>query len=198
MVNRYTQFRPYEFDLYQPNLQAMNQTLSILQKRHDTNKAFADELKNTMIDALPQDRQRANELQQKYSTQIDNIVGAYKGDYSKATNALYELQSSMKKEFGKGGEAAAIQQNYNSFMDWNKRQQERLAKKEIISEDYALGRNYFLEGFKGTGVRDEFGNYADISNQLEEVAEAVDPNKMIQEMKQTVTPEKYKKTKNDL
>lgn len=193
MVNRYTQFRPYEFDLYKPDVNTLNATLSILQKRFDTNKLEADKLKNQMIDALPQDRQRANELQQKYSAEIDNIVAGYKGDYSKATTALYEIQSKMAKDFGKGGEAGAIQTNFDSYMEWNKRQQARLAKKEIIAEDYDLAKRKFLGDFGGTSTQDEYGNYADINNNLEEVAEYVNPNDVIKPIFDTIKPSSYKK-----
>jgi hypothetical protein len=195
MVNRYTNFTPYTFDLDKPNIPALSSVLAVLQKRHDANKLLADQLKNTLIDALPQDRARANELQEKYAKQIDNTVAAYKGDYSKATNALYEVQSAMKRDFGKGGEASAIQSNYDSYLGWNERQQKRLEKKEILAEDYDVARNYFLQGFQGTGQKNEYGTYNDISNGLEEIAEYVNPNDIIQIVKPTVGPNSYKKTR---
>jgi hypothetical protein len=187
MINRYTQFTPLTFDLEKPNVQLNATLLEGLQKRHDENFKIAEELKNQLINSLPQDRLRANELQQGYAKRVDNIVQAYNGDYSQATKDLYSLASQIKRDFSPGGEAHAINKNYTEYVDWSTRSKDRVAKGEITSADYNMGNKFFLGNFQGTKA-DENGIYSNIT--LQELAKTVDLDKIVRDVADKMKPEK--------
>jgi hypothetical protein len=116
-MNRYVQLERYKPSLYTPPVDVLGKAMVLTQERYDKNFAAAEELKNQFIPSLPQDRQRANELQEQYSKMVDDTVAKYHGDYSQATNDLTKLLYQVKKEFGPGGEAGAIIQNYTAYQN---------------------------------------------------------------------------------
>lgn len=187
MVNRYTQFTPLTFDLYKPDVGVMASLAEGLQKRYDANFEAAESLRNTLINSLPQDRIRANEKQAEYSKKIDNVVAAYNGDYSQATKDLYRLKKEIERDFAPGGEAHAIQTNYLTYVDWDKRQKERVAKEQVSSSDLTMANNYFMNSFKGTKP-DEYGIYSKIN--LQEVANTVNIDKIVRDVAASMKPEK--------
>jgi len=187
MVNRYTQFTPLTFDLYKPDVGVMASLAEGLQKRYDANFEAAESLRNTLINSLPQDRIRANEKQAEYSKKIDNVVAAYNGDYSQATKDLYRLKKEIERDFAPGGEAHAIQTNYLTYVDWDKRQKERVAKEQVSSSDLTMANDYFMKSFKGTKL-DEYGIYSKIN--LQEVANTVNIDKIVRDVAATMKPEK--------
>lgn len=142
-VNRYYRGTPYQGSLYVPPVQFVAQALESAQKQYDVNYAQAQGLKDQYIQALPQDRARANELQNEMSSKIDNLVGTYNGDYSQIGKGLIDLQRQLKKAFSPGGEAAAIQNNYNMVQASLARERERLAKGEIDANQLHLLQNYY-------------------------------------------------------
>jgi hypothetical protein len=187
MVNRYTQFTPLTFDLYKPDVGVMASLAEGLQKRYDANFEAAESLRNTLINSLPQDRIRANEKQAEYSKKIDNVVAAYNGDYSQATKDLYRLKKEIERDFAPGGEAHAIQTNYLTYVDWDKRQKERVAKEQVSSSDLTMANDYFMKSFKGTKL-DEYGIYSKIN--LQEVANTVNIDKIVRDVAASMKPEK--------
>lgn len=187
MVNRYTQFTPLTFDLYKPDVGVMASLAEGLQKRYDANFEAAESLRNTLINSLPQDRIRANEKQAEYSKKIDNVVAAYNGDYSQATKDLYRLKKEIERDFAPGGEAHAIQTNYLTYVDWDKRQKERVAKGEVASSDLNMASNYFMNSFAGTKP-DEYGVYSKLN--VQELAKTVDMDKIVRDVAATMKPEK--------
>lgn len=190
MVNRYTQFTPLTFDLYKPDVGVMASLAEGLQKRYDANFEAAESLRNTLINSLPQDRIRANEKQAEYSKKIDNVVAAYNGDYSQATKDLYRLKKEIERDFAPGGEANAIQTNYLTYVDWDKRQKERVTKEQVSSSDLTAATNYFMNSFKGTKP-DEYGIYSKIN--LQEVANTVNIDKIVRDVAAGMKPEKIER-----
>jgi hypothetical protein len=190
MVNRYTQFTPLTFDLYKPDVGVMASLAEGLQKRYDANFEAAESLRNTLINSLPQDRIRANEKQAEYSKKIDNVVAAYNGDYSQATKDLYRLKKEIERDFAPGGEAHAIQTNYLTYVDWDKRQKERVAKEQVSSSDLTAATNYFMNSFAGT-KSDEYGVYSKIN--LQEVANTVNIDKIVRDVAAGMKPEKIER-----
>ena len=190
MVNRYTQFTPLTFDLHKPDVGVMASLAEGLQKRYDANFEAAESLRNTLINSLPQDRIRANEKQAEYSKKIDNVVSAYNGDYSQATKDLYRLKKEIERDFAPGGEANAIQTNYLTYVDWDKRQKERVAKGEVTSSDLSMASNYFMNSFAGT-KSDEYGVYSKLN--IQELAKTVDMDKIVRDVAGTMKPEKIER-----
>lgn len=144
-IGRYFQPTPYEGQLYTPPLEVIAGALEKAQKQYDTNFMITEKLRNKYIEALPQDRARANQLQQSFEKQIDDVVAKYNGDYGAATSDLYKLTSNMTKAFSPGGEAYAIQSNYGVVQDSLKRERERLAKGEVTADQLDLLQSYYYK-----------------------------------------------------
>lgn len=190
MVNRYTQFTPLEFNLDKPDVKVAAVALEHLQKKFDVNLEAADKMKDLLIDALPHDRLRANELQKGIAKRVDDVVASYNGDYSQATKALYDLKSQIRKEFAPGGEAAEIGKTYKTYTDWRGRQEERVKKGDVSADDFAAANKYYLENFQGTKLNPETGLYNTF--EADEVAKRVDPDQIIQDVYKNFKPEKIK------
>lgn len=190
-INRYSTISEKDFDLYVPPVQAIGAALETAQKTYDTNFMFANELKNKYINARPQDRARANELQTGWEQQVDNLVKKYNGDYSTATKDLYLLQKDIEKQYRQGGEAAAIEMNYNLLEDSKKRNQERLAKGEITQSQYENLYNYVDKNFTGTKKQDD-GTYG-LQN-IPELAKYVDAYKLADDATKNLKPRTRKET----
>lgn len=191
MINRYSTISEKDFDLYVPPVQAIGAALETAQKTYDTNFMFANELKNKYINARSQDRARANELQTGWEQQVDSLVKKYNGDYSTATKDLYLLQKDIEKQYRQGGEAAAIEMNYNRLEDSKKRNQERLAKGEITQSQYESLFNYVDKDFTGTKKQDD-GTYG-IQN-IPELAKYVDAYKLADDATKNLKPRTRKET----
>lgn len=191
MVNRYSTISEKDFDLYVPPVQAIGAALETAQKTYDTNFMFANELKNKYINARSQDRARANELQTGWEQQVDSLVKKYNGDYSTATKDLYLLQKDIEKQYRQGGEAAAIEMNYNLLEDSKKRNRERLAKGDITETQFGALFNAMERDFTGTKKLED-GTYG-IQN-IPELAKYVDSYKLADEATKGLKPRTKKET----
>jgi hypothetical protein len=65
VVNRFFRRTPYDIGLYVPPVDVIRETMQFAQKQYDTNYALSESIKNNFINSLPQDRQRANEIQKQ-------------------------------------------------------------------------------------------------------------------------------------
>jgi hypothetical protein len=162
-VNRYYRGTEYRPELYAPPVQFIGAALEQAQKQYDVNFAAAQGLKNKYIQARPQDRARANQLQQEFESRIDSVASKYNGDYSQAGKDLYKLQADMSKLYGPGGEAFAIQQNLALTQDSLKRERERLAKGEITQQQLASLNNYYNRQGP-TQLNPETGTYNQVNS----------------------------------
>lgn len=162
-VGRYFNPTPYEGKLYTPPVEVLAGALEQAQKQYDTNFLITEKLRNKYINARQQDRARANQIQQEFEKEIDATVAKYNGDYGAATSDLYRLTSKMGKMFGPGGEAAAIENNYNIVQESLKQEKERIGKKDngITSEQYALLQRYYQNQDPTTLAED--GVYTQVS-----------------------------------
>jgi len=132
-INRYYRGTPYKGSLYVPPVEFIGRALEAAQKQYNVNFAASEEIKTKYINALPQDRARANELEQGLRKQVDDVVNKYSGDYSQATKELYKLRSDVNNLFSPNGEAGALERNRAIVEDSLKRERERLGKGEIDS-----------------------------------------------------------------
>lgn len=142
-INRYYRGRVYEGELYTPPVEFVSKALEAAQKQYDTNYLFSEKIRDNYIQALPQDRARANEIQKQFADRVDQIVASKNGDYSQINKDLLSLQREMKSVFNPGGEGAAIQNNFNLAQESLKRERERLAKGEVDASQVALLENYY-------------------------------------------------------
>lgn len=149
-VNRYFNPRVYEGALYTPPVDFIAGALEQAQKKYDVNYAAAEKLRNQFIQSRTQDRARANEIQSEINRKIDGIASKYAGDYSAATKDLLALQSEVSRTFGPGGEAYAIQSNYAIEQKSLEEEQKRLAKGEIIQDQYDLLQETYKKAPKTT------------------------------------------------
>lgn len=184
-LGRYYKGDPYRGQLYAPPVQFIAAALEGAQKQYDTNFAAAEDLKNKYIQALPQDRARANQLQQGFETEIDSIVNKYGGDYSQATKDLYKLRSKIGKTFGPGGEAGTIAQNYSLVQDSLKRERERLAKGEIDQIQFQALTDHY-KNFTGTQLDPTTGTYSQVP--VEDLAKFVDDSALVDKALEKVKP----------
>ena len=188
-MNRYTQLNEFRSDLYTPPVDLIGKAMELSQQRYDKNLALASEIQNNFIPSLPQDRKKANELQDYYSKQVDDVVSKYRGDYSQASNDLTSLLYKIKKDFGPGGEAGAIIQNYKNYQDWMKESQDLVEKGKALGEDLNLANNYFLKNYQGIGQRDPVtGSFNRFTP--ETLTQHVDPEGIIQDVYKNFKPQK--------
>ena len=188
-MNRYTQLNEFRSDLYAPPVDLIGKAMELSQQRYDKNLALASEIQNNFIPSLPQDRKKANELQDYYSKQVDDVVSKYRGDYSQASNDLTSLLYKIKKDFGPGGEAGAIIQNYKNYQDWMKESQDLVEKGKALGEDLNLANNYFLKNYQGIGQRDPVtGSFNRFTP--ETLTQHVDPEGIIQDVYKNFKPQK--------
>ncbi len=191
MVNRYFQRRPYEQGLYVPPIDAIQEALKGAQERYNQNFMIAGQLKDYYLESLPQDRKKANEIQNGIHSEVENIVKKYQGDYSQASKELMNLGFKIKSMYSPGTEAHAIYSNYSKYQDWLKRHQERVAKGEVLGADMSLANNYFMTNYTGIGSLDPTtGSYNQL--QLDELADYQDPDKIIRDVYASFKPEKHK------
>lgn len=191
MINRYSTISEKDFNLYVPPIEAIGAALETAQKTYDTNFMFANELKNKYINARPQDRARANELQTGWENQVNDLVKKYNGDFSTASKDLYLLQKDIEKQYRQGGEANAIETNYNLLADSKKRNQERLAKGEITETQYGALYRAMENDFTGTKKLED-GTYG-LQN-IPELAKYVDSYKLADEATKGLKPRTKKET----
>lgn len=137
MVNRYFNPTPYEGKLYALPVDFIAGALEKLQGVYDKNYETAQNLKDTYLESLPQDRSRADVFQNEIIQSIDNITSKYSGDYSQATKDLITLQNDIKRKLRPGTEFYTIGKNFQTYNEALKREQERLAKKEINEMQYS-------------------------------------------------------------
>lgn len=162
-VNRYFNRRPYEGSFYTPPVDLIASQLDFAQKKYDENYAIANQISLQFIDSLPQDRQAANELQDRYSKTVDDIVKQYNGDFSKAGRGLNDFLYNLKKEYNPGGKAHAIVTRKQKWDSWLGRQQERVGK-ELTGDQLSSAYNYYFNNIEPIGEKDPItGAYAEIS-----------------------------------
>lgn len=191
MINRYYNRIPYQGELYQPNVELISQVLGQAQKKYDTNFATAQQLKNKYINALPQDRAVADEIQASTEKRIDDIVAKYSGDYSAASKDLYSLIGDLEKDYNPGGKAHAIETNYKGYNEAITREQERLKKGEVISAQVAALQGHIQRTYTGIGDKDKVsGSYNMLT--VPDLAKYVDESKLIEEAYKS-TPEQKRK-----
>ena len=114
-VNRFYRRTPYDIGLYVPPVDAVREALQYAQKQYDTNYILASQVKDHFINALPQDRQAANEIQQRWQGQVDQIVNDAGQDYSRIGRQLGKLMSDIRREYNPGGKAHAITSNFGNY-----------------------------------------------------------------------------------
>jgi len=178
--NRFEQVVPIQWNLPKTDLGVLAGVLESKQKRFDTGYELANQLSKTSIEALPQDRARANELMLEWETQKKNIVDSYSGDYSSAYRDLRRLEADMTKQLSPGGEANAIAANKKAFAEWYS----TAAKdKEVNPDTLNAAYSYYMspEGggyFKGTGKQDPItGNYSVFNP--EQILPSINPDDVV-------------------
>lgn len=159
MVNRYFNPTPYEGKLYAPPVDFIAGALEKLQGVYDKNYETAQNLKDTYLESLPQDRSRADVFQNEIIQSIDNITSKYSGDYSQATKDLITLQNDIKRKLRPGTEFYTIGKNFQTYNEALKREQERLAKKEINEMQYSALVNNINNSYKGVQKDPTTGTY---------------------------------------
>lgn len=190
-INRYSRRTPYEGSLYQLPVELIASTLEQTQKRFDQNKDIADQIRDFSIPALPQDRERANQLQKQYTTQVDELVKQYSGNYAKASSQLKDLTRKIKRDFNPGGEANAISGNYNNYNTWLKSSQELVEKGKALGADFNLANKYEMGRYQGVGEFNPVTGAYNIFNP-ETLSEYADMEANIQKSFATFKPEKRK------
>jgi hypothetical protein len=193
-INRYYNRTPYDLGLYTPPVDMMYKTLETLQKRYETNSAVLDEIRNAYIQALPQDKARATQIQNTWFKSVDDMVAKSGGDLASITKDLNKLVAGIKRDMSPMGEAGNIMGNYTKYQDWTKRHQERLAKGEIIGTDFAQANKYVMNKYSGVKFNEETGTWvsdldlSDMSNYvpIDEIA-----NKQLQLL--NGSPDAYKR-----
>lgn len=174
-ANRFERSAPVQFDLYETPLEPLMMALEAKQRRYDTGYQLAEQLGEVSLDALQQDRPRANELVSGWRNKIDDMVTQYDGDYSRMYKDLGALRTEVRRSLLPGGEGAAIMSNLKSVQDATKEQRERLASGKITQAQYNLWYQNMMSGYTGVGTKDPvLGTYNQITP--ENIAEYVNPD----------------------
>lgn len=187
MTNQYDVVQPLQFSFSHTPMQAFTAALQRKQQMYDVNRAAAEELASQMIESLPQDRARANAIQQDIQNSIDKLVSGSQGDYSRITSGLYGLKRDIKRTMGPGGEGYAIQSNRQRFLDADEMEKERLAKGEINQNQYEFWRTHTMNNYKGAGTQNMLtGNYNILTP--EQIAKYYDPTEIGMEIAKEMEP----------
>lgn len=190
-INKYYNRIPYQGELYQPNVELISSVLDQAQKKYDTNFAISEKIKNRYVNALPQDRAAADQIQGETEKKIDDIVGKYSGDYSAASKDLYRLLGDIEKEYNPGGKAHAIETNYNTYNTQLAGERERLKKGEVLSAQVAALQGHVQRTYQGIGEKDSVTGSYNMLN-VPDLAKYVDESKLIDEA-YAKTPEQKRK-----
>ena len=189
-MNRYVNLQRYQPRLYTPPVDIIGKAMEYSQQQYNKNLDTAYKIKNNFIPSLPQDRKRADQLQEQYNKAVDDVTAKYHGDYAQATNELNQLVFQIKKDFGPGGEAGAIIQNHNIFQNWLKESQDLVEKGKALGEDVNQAYKYEMSRYQGVGQRNpETGTYNSINP--ETLTEYVDPEKLIIDAANALKPRSY-------
>lgn len=189
-MNRYVNLQRYQPRLYTPPVDIIGKAMEYSQQQYNKNLDTAYKIKNNFIPSLPQDRKRADQLQEQYNKAVDDVTAKYHGDYAQATNELNQLMFQIKKDFGPGGEAGAIIQNHNTFQNWLKESQDLVEKGKALGEDVNQAYKYEMSRYQGVGQRNpETGTYNSINP--ETLTEYVDPEKLIIDAANALKPRSY-------
>lgn len=179
-INRFSKTTPVQFVLPKTPLEPLIGALESKQRRYDQGFALADELSNQYIDALEQDRARANAITGGWQERIDNIVEGYEGDYSQVYKDLYGLKRDIKKSFSPQGEAGAIQLSKKNYTDRLKAERDRLAKGDITEKQLEWWQQNTLGGYTGIGEMDPVTGAYNVLDP-ENIAKYVNPDELLHE-----------------
>lgn len=192
-VNRFFKRTPYDIGLYVPPIDIVKSTLEDAQKKYDTNYMLTQNVKNNIIQSLPQDRALANQIQNEWSTKVDEIAAKYNGDYSRAGKDIAGLISGIRKDYNPGGRAAAITGNYASYNDWLARHRERIKAGKVLGEDLNQANSYFMSKYQGIGEIDPVtGSYNMFTP--DDLADYQDPDAIIQDVYKNFKPQAYERS----
>lgn len=189
MTNRYFNPTPYEGSLYAPPVDFIAGALEKLQGVYDKNFADVQSLRDTYLQALPQDRARADQFQNDIISSIDNITQKYSGDYSQATKDLVALQTDIKRKLRPGTEYYTIGQNFKTYNEALAKERERLNKKEINQAQYAALVSNIERNYKGVQKNATTGTYDPLV--VEPLASYVDHSKLANEVVDKLKPREY-------
>lgn len=120
------------------------------QKQFDVNFQMAEKIGETSINALTQDRGRANTIVQGYKSEVSDIVNKSGGDFSRLGQQLRSLSSKIKRDFLPGGEVHAIQLNKSLEDQFIKENKERVKKGDITADQLDGGLAFLRRNFEGT------------------------------------------------
>jgi len=133
------------------------------------------------LNSLPQDRVEAISLIDNIYTQSNALSTGVDLTTREGMTAVQMLKDGVRKEFSPGGKANAIETNLNTYNEWDKRQQEKLAKGTIKKEQYEFGSKFLMNNYSGVG---EFNPITGMYNSFntEEIADYVNVNDRIKEL----------------
>lgn len=141
--------------LFTPNFDLYNQLLSEEQKTY----SIASSLKDTPIDALQgADEQYAQQLRQELTGKVDDISNMYKTDLNAARRASRDLIRDTGRRTTPGGDIYELAARKKQFIDFQTKEQERLQKGEINSDQY------WASVQKAKAAYDQEGGYANKAN----------------------------------
>lgn len=164
------------FDELARGLQQKQNTQDAAIKDIETQKDLAAKL-----NSLPQDRREAIGLIDNIYTQSNALSTGVDLTTREGMTAVQMLKDGVRKEFSPGGKANAIETNLNTFNEWDKRQQEKLAKGTIKKEQYELTSKFLMNNYSGVG---EFNPITGMYNSFntEEIADYVNVNDRLKEL----------------
>lgn len=144
------------------------------------------------VGALPgEDEALRNAEILRLDKQIEDIYKRTGNDLPQALGEIKKLARETKKEllYGKTG---AIQREYDKFVDWDKRQQDRLKSGHIKEQDYLTERNQALAKYNASGGIGEFDPVTGKYNRLDiqDVADFQDIRKDAREIAQSMPSKK--------
>lgn len=193
-INRYFQRQAAQPEFYQEPLQMLAVALDAKQKRYDQGLALSEELYQTSLNALPQDRARADQIINSYQSSIDDIVEKSGGDYSTIQPHLYKLKRQIFKDFSPGGEAQAIETMFKRYNTALEAERKRIGK-ETTANQLGSMMNWFDQTYQGIGTKDPVtGSYTGMM-ELPSIAKYVDVNQLATDYGKEIVASKLKNVK---
>jgi len=191
-INRFTQLNTLENNAspFELPVQELALVLDAQQKRFDESRDIAEELEDKSIQALPEQRARANAILQDVRNEVESVVGDFNGNFARANSSLRDLKRKVNRMFSSGGEAFQIESNAQEHQKFFAEQAKR---DDINPTQLANARSFISEQFQSLPNQDpETGQFKSISELLNPLASNVDIGAEAFDIAENISPQKLK------
>lgn len=158
-VNRYEE--PADFQYISMPFDEIIGVGDMMQKRNDKHKAQLAEFGNINWSNLPKDQEKSYAIRQEYNKKLDDLYAKYKETgFAGAADDIQKLKRETQMRTSQFGDIGALNQSVESFKNYKKTLDERLAKQDISKQTYESLLAKSMADYQGIGEPNEYGQYS--------------------------------------